>query len=69
MCTHDPVFSTCVRFHGIYWWGLSVMVRLNDSLFAITADLVNDMIKMSMYLALFFSFFFFSSCTSEREMN
>lgn len=42
------------------------MVRLNDSLFAIAADLINDMIKMSVCLA--FSFIFLV-CTSEREMN
>lgn len=37
------------------------MIRLNDSLFAITADLINDMVKTSMCLAFVFIF------TSERN--
>lgn len=39
---------------GFSGGGLSVTVRLNDSLFAITADLINGMIKMSVCLAFFF---------------
>lgn len=48
------MFSPRVHFYVIQGWALSVTVRLNDSPFAITADLINDMVKTSMCLAFVF---------------
>lgn len=42
------------HFLGIWWWGLPVTVRQIDSPFAIAADSINDMIKVSICVSDFF---------------